>query len=62
VHGAIGVTQEFDLQLFTRRLNEWSRAGGGAGYWAGILGQEVLRANSSVLDFVRTELFNEAIA
>ena len=31
VHGAIGVTHEFDLQLYTRRLNEWARAGCGAG-------------------------------
>jgi len=62
VHGAIGVTQEFDLQLYTRRLNEWARAGGGAGYWSGVLGQQVLRADCSALDFVRTELFNEAVA
>ena len=59
VHGAIGVTQEFDLQLYTRRLNEWARAGGGAGYWSGVLGQKVLQTNSSALDFVRTELFAE---
>jgi hypothetical protein len=62
VHGAIGVTQEFDLQLYTRRLNEWARAGGGAGYWSGVLGQQVLQANSSALDFVRTELFAEPAA
>ena len=59
VHGAIGVTHEFDLQLYTRRLNEWARAGGGAGYWSGILGQQILGAKSSALDFVRTELFTE---
>jgi len=62
VHGAIGVTQEFDLQLYTRRLNEWARAGGGAGYWSGVLGQQVLGAKSSALDFVRTELFAESVA
>ncbi len=62
VHGAIGVTKEFDLQLYTRRLNEWARAGGGAGYWSGVLGQQVLQANSSALDFVRTELFAEPAA
>ena len=47
------------LQLYTRRLNEWARAGGGAGYWSGVLGQQVLGAKSSALDFVRTELFAE---
>ena len=62
VHGAIGVTKEFDLQLYTRRLNEGARAGGGAGYWSGVLGQQVLQANSSALDFVRTELFAEPAA
>ena len=62
VHGAIGVTKEFDLQLYTRRLNEWARAGGGAGYWSGVLGQQVLGAKSSALDFVRTELFVESVA
>ncbi len=62
VHGAIGVTQEFDLQLYTRRLNEWARAGGGVGYWSGVLGQQVLGAKTSALDFVRTELFAEPAA
>lgn len=59
VHGAIGVTQEFDLQLYTRRLNEWAKAGGGAGYWSAILGQQVLSSKHSALDFVRTRLFAE---
>jgi len=62
VHGAIGVTHEFDLQLYTRRLNEWARAGGGAGYWSGVLGQQVLLAKTSALDYVRTELFFESQA
>jgi alkylation response protein AidB-like acyl-CoA dehydrogenase len=59
VHGAIGVTYEFDLHLYTRRLNEWARAGGGSAYWAGILGQQVLKSNKSSVDFIRTELFAE---
>lgn len=59
VHGAIGVTHEYDLQLFTRRLNEWARAGGGQAYWAEQLGQEVLSSKHITLDFVRAELFLE---
>jgi alkylation response protein AidB-like acyl-CoA dehydrogenase len=59
VHGAIGVTQEYDLQLFTRRLNEWARAGGGHAYWAQQLGQEVLSSKQITLDFIRSELFLE---
>lgn len=59
VHGAIGVTHEFDLQLFTRRLNEWARAGGGHAYWAEQLGREVLASKDTTLDFIRAELFLE---
>ena len=59
VHGAIGVTHEYDLQLFTRRLNEWARAGGGQAYWAEMLGREVLGSKQSTLDFIRSELFLE---
>ncbi|WP_240464963.1 acyl-CoA dehydrogenase family protein, partial [Pseudomonas aeruginosa] len=33
VHGAIGVTEECDLQLYTRRLREWRLAGGSESYW-----------------------------
>lgn len=59
VHGAIGVTQEFDLQLYTRRLNEWARAGGGDAFWASILGQRALDSGASSVDFIRNELFAE---
>ena len=59
VHGAIGVTHEYDLQLYTRRLNEWSRAGGGAGHWSRQLGQEALVSGQSVIDFIRCRLFGE---
>ena len=34
VHGAIGVTAEFDLQLYTRRLLVWRTRGGSPSYWA----------------------------
>ena len=59
VHGAIGVTQEYDLQLFTRRLNEWARVGGGQSFWAEQLGREVLLSKQMTVDFVRSELFLE---
>ncbi len=56
VHGAIGVTHEYDLQLYTRRLYEWNRAGGGAKYWAARLGRAALEDND-LIDFVRKDLF-----
>jgi alkylation response protein AidB-like acyl-CoA dehydrogenase len=61
VHGAIGVTHEYDLQLYTRRLNEWSRAGGGAAYWSQQLGKAILNSEQTTLDFCRTELFLEDV-
>jgi alkylation response protein AidB-like acyl-CoA dehydrogenase len=40
VHGAIGVTMEYPLQRFTRRLWEWEAADGTAARWARQLGAE----------------------
>ncbi|MCM5571393.1 acyl-CoA dehydrogenase family protein [Burkholderiaceae bacterium FT117] len=44
VHGAIGVTGEYDLQLFTRRLRAWAAEWGGAHAWAAALGRGLLGA------------------
>ncbi|WP_432262110.1 acyl-CoA dehydrogenase family protein [Cupriavidus sp. TMH.W2] len=41
VHGAIGVTQEYDLQLYTRRLHAWRVADGSERWWSRVLGGEV---------------------
>ncbi len=56
VHAAIGVTEEYDLQLYTRRLYEWSRGGAGGNYWAAHIGQAAL-GHDNLLDFMRTEVF-----
>ena len=58
VHAAIGVTYEYDLQLYTRRLYEWARLGGGADYWAQQTGQTAM-AEPNLLDFMRTRVFQE---
>jgi len=58
VHAAIGITYEYDLQLYTRRLYEWARLGGGASYWATQVGQQALSHNS-LLDFMRESVFQE---
>ena len=42
VHGAIGVTEEHDLQLYTRRLWAWRLDFGSEAYWAGVIGRRVL--------------------
>lgn len=53
IHGAIGFTREFDLQLFTRRLNAWRRAGGSEGYWQRRAGCSLLSENVTALDVLR---------
>jgi acyl-CoA dehydrogenase len=53
VHGAIGVTQEYDLQLFTRRMHEWRLAHGSEQHWNAVIGQAVLDSGRSISDFVR---------
>lgn len=57
VHGAIGVTQEYDLQVYTRRLYAWARSGGGEQYWATRIGQIALASDQTLLDFTRSQVF-----
>jgi acyl-CoA dehydrogenase len=52
VHGAIGITAEFDLQLVTRRLQEWRGDFGSASYWHGELGRALLAAQGPTLPFL----------
>ena len=55
VHGAIGVTEEYDLQLFTRRLHEWRMAHGSEAHWNPFVGRSFMRAGQvAVTDFIRT--------
>lgn len=57
LHGAIGVTEEFDLQLYSRRLHEWRMADGSEAYWNRIVGEAMLgHAVPSVLQFVMEEI------
>lgn len=52
--GAIGVTEELDLQLFTRRLHEWRVSDGSETYWNGIVGQALLALpDVTASEFVR---------
>ena len=54
LHGAIGVTEEYDLQLLTRSLHEWRTAHGSEAYWNTVIGQQVLQSDLSLADFVRS--------
>jgi acyl-CoA dehydrogenase len=54
IHGAIGFTAEFDLQLYTRRLHLWRQAAGSETYWHGVLGAALLDApDTTTLDLIR---------
>ncbi|HEY2417017.1 MAG TPA: acyl-CoA dehydrogenase [Steroidobacteraceae bacterium] len=55
IHGAIGFTEEYDLQLYTRRLHAWRQAGGSESYWHDVLGAELVdRHEGPALDLIRT--------
>jgi acyl-CoA dehydrogenase len=56
VHGAVGVTYEFDLHLLTRRLHEWRLAGGAETYWHHLLGSHLLQQEAPTPEFIHTRL------
>jgi acyl-CoA dehydrogenase len=58
IHGAIGFTEAFDLQLFTRRLQTWRQRSGTESFWQRQLGRKLLDATAPMgqgpsLDAVR---------
>lgn len=54
IHGAIGFTAEFDLQLHTRRLHAWRQAAGSESYWHDVVGQALLDSPAALsLDLLR---------
>jgi acyl-CoA dehydrogenase len=53
IFGAIGMSKELDLQLYTRRLREMRLANGSETFWARHLGETVLAsAVPSLIEFV----------
>lgn len=57
VHGAIGISEEYDLQLYVRRLYEWRLADGSESYWNRLLGKARLASADTSIDWVRAQLF-----
>lgn len=53
IHGAIGFTEEYDLQLFTRRLHAWRQTAGSESYWHDVAGEALLQHQGPTLDIVR---------
>ena len=61
VHAAMGVTEEYDLQLYTRRLVEWRTDYGSAGYWNRRVGDAVLSSDAaSTLEFMLPTFFPDS--
>lgn len=55
IHGAIGFTEEYDLQLFTRRLHAWRQTAGSESYWHGVAGAALVHGHTgSTLDLIRS--------
>ena len=52
VHGAIGMTDEYDLGLLTRRLHDWRMSYGAEDHWNQIIGQQILKGDASLVDQV----------
>jgi acyl-CoA dehydrogenase len=54
IHGAIGFTEEYDLQLFTRRLHLWRQTAGTESYWHQVAGNAVIAGHAGLtLDLLR---------
>ena len=54
IHGAIGISEEYDLQLLTRRLHALRLAHGSESWWAKVLGAARLEQGSiSTVDYIR---------
>jgi alkylation response protein AidB-like acyl-CoA dehydrogenase len=54
LHGAIGIAEEYDLPLLTRRLHEWRMVHCSEAHWNALIGNSVLASDASIADFVRS--------
>lgn len=62
VHGAIGITAEYELQLYTRRLLAWRTAAGSPAYWSQQVAAHWLKAGDcDTIDFA-LHAFEQAAA
>lgn len=53
IHGAIGFTAEYDLQLYTRRLHAWRQTAGSESCWQRVAGEALLQHPGLTLDLLR---------
>lgn len=62
LHGAIGATAEYDLQLYSRALWRWQRQAGSSAEWAMRLGQHRLQQATDTLPYLQQHLESGASA
>jgi acyl-CoA dehydrogenase len=54
VHGAIGISADYDLCLYTKYLHHWRNMHGSEGYWAEQLGRaRLLAPDTLTVDYIR---------
>ena len=58
LYGAIGISAEHDLNLYTRRIHAWRLAGGTESYWAGKMGKAIINDSRPTLTLMREEMFS----
>jgi len=58
LHGAIGISGEHDLNLYTTRIHAWRLAGGTESYWAGKMGKNIIDDARPTLTLMREEMFS----
>jgi len=56
IHGAIGITAELDLQLYTRRIHEGRADFASEQAWNRVLGRALLASQAPALEFMRAGL------
>ncbi len=56
LHGAIGATADYDLQLYSRALWRWQLEAGTTAYWAGQLGRHRIASGQSSVAYIQTHL------
>lgn len=62
VHGAIGISEEYDLHLLTRRLHEWRLADGSEGYWSRVLGNYRLQREDNSVIWMQQSIWEGPVA
>jgi acyl-CoA dehydrogenase len=61
VHGAIGVSEEHDLQMLTRHLHAWRLHYGSEGFWHARIGAALLEDDRSAARFVQQRIAPPAV-